>query len=750
MSLGSSLSGISFSGLSSGIDSDSIVNRLLQIEAIPIQRLQAQQQQLNSRLGVLQQFKSRLTAFSVAAGSLNSASAFNPITATSSATGVATVTATADASAGSYELAVSKLAQAHKISSGAQASVGEPLNMSGTFVLNGKAIKVDQTDTLRTLAQKINGSSSGVTASIIDGGTGNGYITLTAGATGAVSRIQIGDLSGNIASSLGLVTGAATIREPIAGGAASFALSSASASLGSVLGLAGPQPRTFTINGESVSIDLESATLHDVAAAINSASSGATATVRTISSGGTTQYKLELTGLTSQTDDDGFLAAIGVLQRGFGNQILAAQDADYTLDGIQLTSATNTISSVIPGATITLLKANASDPEKSTLSLIRDNDGVKTRVKDLMKAYNDMMSFVKDNSKFDKESFASGPLFGDPTVRQIETTLSTMLFNTVPGLNGEFRNLSAIGFGFDSDGMLKLDEARLDKAIKENPEALGALFRSVGTASNQDIRYVSSTSKTKPSESPWDVVITQLATRATVTAGASQSGNLSLQETLTFNGSLFGGSDYELILEAGLTQEQVAAKINNDARLKELVTATIENGQLLLTSKRFGAASNFTVSSNRSGPGSTGLDSNTAVAGLDVEGTINGEEATGAGQFLTGKSGNPNTDGIQIMYTGATLGNVGTISFTKGMGAQITDLVGVFTDGVNGLLTANDNSIQAQVDNISKQIETMQERLQSKQVELRSRFLRMEQAISRMQSQQVRLAQFGQQIGQQK
>src|SRR5688572_2233277 len=151
MSIGSSLSGITFSGLSSGIDSDTMINRLIALEALPIQRMQQQQAQLAGRQGVLQQFKGRLTGLSTAAGALNSSTAFNPMSATSSKTDVATLSGTTSASVGTYALSVSKLAQGHKIASTAQASTDAALALTGAFSINGKAVTVEASDSLKTL-----------------------------------------------------------------------------------------------------------------------------------------------------------------------------------------------------------------------------------------------------------------------------------------------------------------------------------------------------------------------------------------------------------------------------------------------------------------------------------------------------------------------------------------------------------------------------------------------------------------------
>lgn len=743
MALGGSLSGISFSGLSSGIDTDSIVQRLMQLESLPIQRLQQQQAKLTQRQGLLNAFKSKLTGLSTAAGSLNLATSFNPLTASSSKEDVATVTATSGAVAGTYQLTVSKLAQTHKVASTAQSSATAALGFSGTFTVNGKGVSVSATDTLTTIAQKINGLGAGVAAGIIDGGAGNAFLTLSANGSGLAGKIQIGDLNGSIASTLGLASGASSLRETIAGGATSYALKSSSTNLGSMLNALGGGTKTFSLNGTNVSVDLDTTSLQGLADAINAASTGATATVRTVTVSGQTQYKLDLTGLSSWTDGDNVLQGIGVLQRGFGNEMVAAQDAQFTLDGVSLTSSTNTVTTVIPGATITLLKANVTTPETSAISLSRDNTAVKKKVQDFADAYNGLMQFVKDNSSFDKETFESGGLFGDSTVAQVEATIASTLFNTPAGLSGIYTNLTQIGFGLDTNGMITVDSSKLDKAVSENLDSLQALFRAVGSSTNSQISYLASTSKTKPSSAAgYSLVITQAATKHALDAELAQTSPLTQQEILTFNGTLFGNAPYDLILDAGLTQAQVVDKINADAKLKDLVSASIVGGKLQLTAKKFGTPGIYTVTSNRAAAADTsGLGTPTiSTQGVDVAGTINGEATTGSGQMLTGATGNANTEGLQILYTGTATGAVGTVVFTKGMGPIFSDLVATFTDATNGLMSATDKSIQDQIDGMSKSIEDLTARLADKQVSLKAKFSRMEQAIAQLQGQQQRLA----------
>lgn len=745
--IGSSLSGISFSGLSSGIDSESIISRLLQIEAIPINRLESQKAQLQSRQTILQQLKGQVSNLAGAGSKLNSASTYQAIKAASSDTAVATMSAGTSSQAGTYELTVSKLAKAHKVSSSAQANTTDALGYSGTFVVNGEAVEVTASDTLKTLAQKINDKQAGVVASVLDGGTNNAYLTITSSKSGASNKAQVADLSGTVAADLGLISGGSSIRSAITNGATSVAFTSSSTAVGELMGVSGLGSLTFSVNSVDVTVDFDDDSLQDIANAINAAGTGATASVRSETVDGTTVYHLDISGASTPTftDPDSALHALGILQQGFGSVLVTAQDAEYTLDGVSLTSATNTVTGVIPDVTLTLLQADETTPKTSTLTLTRDDEKIVSNVKEVMNAFNSLIDFIRANSAFDKETFQSGPLFGDSTARQVEDTVSNLIFRTVDGLTGTYTNLADIGFSFDDQGKLTLDESQLSTAIASNLSEVSAVFRAMGSSTANTLTYISSTDKTVASGSGYySVNITQLATKGDLVAGVAQSSNTASSEILTFSGSLFGSTPYDLLVPSGYSQSAVVDLINNDSKLQDIVVATVEGGFLKIASKNYGTSNDFTVVSNVAAASDStgiGLEGESAKTdALDVAGTINGEEATGNGQYLTGNSGNATTDGLQIQYAGTTLGDVGSIQLTHGIGALLQAQINSMTDSINGLFAANDQSIQTQVETIDDSIERLTEALLVKKQSLQQRFAAMEQAISQLQTQQTRLS----------
>lgn len=745
MSVNGPLSGITFSGLSSGIDVNSIVSQLMQIEAIPLTRLQTQQVTLQSKQQVYSQFKSTLVSLSAAASSLNVAGTFNPIKADSSAATVATVSAGANAQAGTYQLTVSKLAQSQKLSTTPQTSTTEPLNTTGSFVINGKAISVAATDSLATIAGKINEAGSGVTASLLNGGAGSAYLTLTSSTSGAQGAMQIADLSGGILASLGVISGAPQVRELVDPNTVrSIGLASSTDKLSTILGQSATG--NITIAGNDIAIDFSTDSLQDIANKINISGSGATATVVSVTQNGKTLNKLQITGAgipADLSDPNGLLESIGVFQRTPGNQLIAAQDAEFTIDGFAMTSATNSVVDVIPGVTFNLLKANSTTPETSTLTLSKDFAKIKDSLKSFQNAYNSVVDFVKQYGAFDSETYESGPLFGDSIASQVETALSDILFTNVG--SGDLQNLAQLGFGMDKDGKLTLDDAMVDRSLSTNLEGVKSLLMSSGSTTTNSLKYVSSGSKTVNSGTAGYIVdISQVATKSTYQAVGVASSPNGGGEILTFGGAAFGNQSVNLYVDAGSSLADLVNKINGDSRLKNEVVASDVGGQLTLESKRYGSQGRFTIISNMAASATTsGVgngDGPGTIDGLDVMGTINGEAATGSGQFLLGNSGNATTDGLQIQYTGNTLGAVGNVNFTRGTASMIGYRLEAFTDSVSGLFSSNDKALSDQISDLTARMDSMREQLQLRETTLKMKYAAMESAIARLNAQSGQLS----------
>lgn len=125
------------------------------------------------------------------------------------------------------------------------------------------------------------------------------------------------DLSGTVAADLGLISGGSSIRSAITNGATSVAFTSSSTAVGELMGVTGLGSLTFSVNGVDVTVDFDDDSLQDIANAINAAGTGATASVRSVTTDGVTVYHLDISGGSTPTftDPDSALHALGILQQ---------------------------------------------------------------------------------------------------------------------------------------------------------------------------------------------------------------------------------------------------------------------------------------------------------------------------------------------------------------------------------------------------------------------------------------------------
>jgi flagellar hook-associated protein 2 len=205
------------------------------------------------------------------------------------------------------------------------------------------------------------------------------------------------------------------------------------------------------------------------------------------------QYKLALTGADTGTANGFTVQFAGALAGGEGmtftdtdaDQIFGDSDADnsqtardatLTVNGIPITSSTNTITSAIPGATLSLLKANSS----ATVSVTRDDAASIANIKKFVTAYNDIITFLKDQNTAVIAGKAS--IARDPMVTGFRNQLRQTLLGTYG--TGDFTRLPAVGIGFDITGQMELDEDVLEDALAANQGDVQSLFSSAFASLN--------------------------------------------------------------------------------------------------------------------------------------------------------------------------------------------------------------------------------------------------------------------------
>ncbi len=180
---------ISSAGIGSGLDVSSIVSQLMALERRPLTTLDTKEAKLQSQLTAYGSLKGALSSFQSAVAALANPAKFSAVTASLADTSVATVSASSAATAGNYAVEVQTLAQAHKLKSGTFAATSTAVGSGtitiqfgtysgGVFTLNpdkaAGTITIDSSkSSLAGVRDAINAANVGVSASIVNDGTGN-------------------------------------------------------------------------------------------------------------------------------------------------------------------------------------------------------------------------------------------------------------------------------------------------------------------------------------------------------------------------------------------------------------------------------------------------------------------------------------------------------------------------------------------------------------------------------------------------
>lgn len=164
---------------------------------------------------------------------------------------------------------------------------------------------------------------------------------------------------------------------------------------------------------------------------------------------------------------------------GQGGYVTKAQSAKLTVDGLSVVSDTNTVTSAIEGVSINLTKVTAADTPV-TLTVARDESGVKANVQKFVDAYNTLISFTNSQTKVtsvgEDKTPVTGALVGDSSVRSLLNAVRTEI--TAPGEGGgTYNTLASLGITTDpKDGTLKINDDKLTKAISSDFEGVAAYF----------------------------------------------------------------------------------------------------------------------------------------------------------------------------------------------------------------------------------------------------------------------------------
>ena len=409
---------------------------------------------------------------------------------------------------------------------------------------------------------------------------------------------------------------------------------------------------TFTNNADktpvSINIGTGQQTLDGIKQAINDSDAGVTASIvndgagsrlvlTSKETGAVNGFKLEVTDADgNNTDTTGLsrlaydpTAAVGAGKNADTLQV--AQNANFTINNLPVSKASNTVTDAVAGLTLNL---KAQTTSAINLEVGLDDTALKTTLDGFVTAYNKIRGNLKDQQQKD------ATLSRETTPSTLERGLRNILREQVAQYG---IGLSDIGLSFDKDGVLSLNKTKLDTAVAADPSILEKVFANTATTTDARVKYLGANNMT-------------------------QEGTFAVNVSTAYDGS------------------------------------------------------------------------NT------IAGTINGVAGTGVGNTLTGATGDP-SEGLQFSVVQGASGNMGTITFSKGLAERLSDWIGSLTDEGGTLvsrtdgLTSRKSRLDDQEDRLNLRLEQVEKRYRAQFSALDSMLASMQQTSSYLSQQLAALAQ---------
>ena len=577
------------------------------------------------------------TLFSNLSNDLSSLTDFQGIltqkTGSSSNTNVLQLTAATDAAvAGTHTVVVNSLAQTSSGYMAAVANASDTLTGSITLQVGSgtaRTITLNSSDnTLTGLASAINASSAGITASVLTDANGS-RLSLVSSTSGT---------HGNIVVSSNSLAAAAANTLSYSGTAGSSSVTSAG-TLSPVASL------SHSLSG-SMSIQVGSGSAQTVNLSdVNTAE------------GGTTLSNLE-SYINSNTSTLGVTAS--VVTNSDGTSSLTGANASLNVDGIALSSASNTVNNLIPGITFQLLGTSPTpsggSAEQVQVVIGNNNTGVESTVNQMVSDYNSLISAV-NTQQGNTSSGTPEPLFGSPTLSLLQQQLLSGL--NIQSPNGYIDPIASTGTTLSGSLSLQVGSGTAENiVIGAAPSSPAANTIYTGSGVNTIPGLAAAINSAK------------IGVNAAVVTSNGQATLTLTSQTEGAAGSLVVNSSLNSVKPTSLSYSDTGG----------YTSSTADNGTFgNVASAGDMLSGTMTIQVGSGSPQTITLDSSdNTLAGL--LGAING---------LSGVSAALNTAGTGLILTSATDGAAGALSVTS----TILDTTNTTTTALNYNTSSDVNNL---------------------------------------------------------
>jgi flagellar hook-associated protein 2 len=462
------------------------IKSIIESESGPLKRAQEQKDKLDVRRGVYTDLKTNFDALQNAIKALMSTeAAFGlkltakaNVSPTTSGSAVLTASVTNESiPAADYDFSVTKLAKAHSRATAPVSSPDVALNKSGVFWMGGTGSAALQTETAPGVYDTFVASTAvtaATTSSVASGQRelGNGIFTIQVRDSNGVRQFRMVDADG-AAVSIRSVSGSSSYtsdwQKMVDGGydtgrGQSLVLSS----------FGGLESTSFHYTAKGTSINISTTdTQRTIVNAINAAVQPEGHDFRA----SIVANQLVLT--SNQTGENHAMIYTDGAGLGFGTLLQAAQNAQFKVNGMDVSRSSNTFKDVLDGVTITL----AADAEGKTarLSINTNADKATGLMSTMVSKFNTMLTHLKDklastsSTQGTTTTYTRGALSGETVFSSLRADIFYRMSRSYPN-SGSFKRLEEVGLSFDKDMKLTFDAAKFSEALKSQTSDVTALL----------------------------------------------------------------------------------------------------------------------------------------------------------------------------------------------------------------------------------------------------------------------------------
>lgn len=512
------MAGISFGGLASGLDTNGIVQQLIALESRPITLLSQQRSVLQGRVSAFKDLNTRLSALENAAFDLTKISNIISRKATSSKQDTLVATANSDATPGSFQVEVLRLATSTKVKTGTGAGQGNTLGgiadatdftgetydqintnhrlredlAEGTFFVNGQQVLVANTDTLGNILSKISTATGGaVTGSLVtDPAKGGLVLQLSSGSAISVTNGTSNFLAAFNLDTASYAAGTLTSTDAVNAVRAELKLDGSAGDTNLALGVTSG---TLVINGTNIDYNTATDSINSIVARINESAAGVRATFSNIGGARVTLTSKNNGPLAVSISDSGSLAAALGLTAADSQTI--GQSAQLRVDGGAIQSFNKNTGITAAGLDGVLLDLRDDDPGNPVSITIEASASVASdKIKNFVDQFNAVVKRIDELTAYNAETRERGILLSDSSISNVKNRLYEMVFGRVGGLSGTNSqgaltelgfNTGAIGSNVGTTIQLQLDSIKLQQALEADPNRVAQLLGATDTTTGE-------------------------------------------------------------------------------------------------------------------------------------------------------------------------------------------------------------------------------------------------------------------------